>query len=698
VNLADGREIALQAFARGLCPDPVLRVDEWSEQHMVLPKSAAQSGEYRIERTPGARRIMQCLSPEHPCKRVVVRGASQMFKTQVAINWICGSIHLAPANILALEPTDGLAKRFSARITQTVHDVAVLRDLVSAPRSRDSRNTVAAKDFRGGTLYIATAGSASNLAEIPARYVFVDEVDRLELSVEGEGDPVDLAEARATTFAHRCKFYEVSSPTQRGFSKIDELYAMGTQEVQVVPCPHCDHLHELVIERFHYERDADTGFMSRAWFACPECGGLIEEHHKPRLFAGLQWRANSAGDGETVSFHASAFYAPLGSVTWLSLARQWARAKERKERGDSEAMRVFYNTRLALSYDDTESSTTATELAARAEPYPPRVVPDAALVVTIAVDVQPNRLEVQTEAWGPDLEHWVLDHQVLIGAPTEPPQQPGSVWARLDDIRRTPLPHASGVLIAPSCYAIDSGGANTQDVYNYGATRRHLSALIIKGASRPARPIISSVPSRVDIDWHGRRVAGGVELYTIGTDVAKDHLYNRFRLRAGAGAMHFHSALPAEWFEQLCVERKRVRYRNGRIHTEWVKSNADRNEALDLAVYNLACAHHLGLHKWSAQDWARLRQKLLSATPDLFATGAVAEAARPAAVEPPLPAPSGVPDAAPRPEEAPGASPAAAHQIAEQRPPASPAALPPPPAATTAAPENGRRVLSKGIR
>jgi len=40
-------------------------------------------------------------------------------------------------------------------------------------------------------------------------------------------------------------FLEVSSPTIVGASKIDDLYAMGTQEYFAVPCPHCSEAHEL---------------------------------------------------------------------------------------------------------------------------------------------------------------------------------------------------------------------------------------------------------------------------------------------------------------------------------------------------------------------------------------------------------------------------------------------------------------------
>jgi len=63
---------------------------------------------------------------------------------------------------------------------------------------------------------------------------------------------------------------------------------MGTQETYHVPCPHCGHLHELVLANFRYERDPDTGFMSRAWFVCPDCGCEIDERHKTAMLAALE--------------------------------------------------------------------------------------------------------------------------------------------------------------------------------------------------------------------------------------------------------------------------------------------------------------------------------------------------------------------------------------------------------------------------
>ena len=692
MNIADGYELVVLTAISAARPDPELRVDEWAEQFMVLPKSSPEPGPFRFDRSPPARRVHQVLSPGHPCKRVVAKVASQMFKTQTALNWIASIIHRKPRNILALEPTDTLVKRFSARVSTMIRNVPVLRERVSAAKTRDSRNTVQAKDFLGdATLYINTAGSAANLAEVSAPYIYVDEIDRLDRNVDDEGDPVELAEARATQFANDCKFFYTSSPAIKGFSKIDELFAMGTQEVYHVPCPHCDHLHELVLEHFRYQRDPDTGYMDRAWFVCPECGCEIDERHKTTMLPDVgmggqaRWFATSTGDGETISFTLSAFYMPVGAITWLSLARQYARAKDRLQRGDHEGMQVFYNTRLGLSYQNTETTTTDKQLRDRAEPYAPRVLPDAALVLTMSVDTQGNRLEVQIEAFGPGMEHWVIDYIQLIGSPSEPPETPGSVWARLDEIRRTPFMHASGGKpIMISAYGIDAGGSNTQDVYNYGAARKALNCTVLHGATRPNRPIMGSTPRRVDIEWGGTKTPGGVELWQVGTDVAKDYLFNRLPLTDGPGAMHFHDQLPSEWFDGLVVEQPRTRYIKGRAVRDYVKPNGARNEPLDLSVYNLAIAYQLGLHKWSALDWKRLREKLVpeNMTRDLFAPAALPAPPVPVVPQPAHPTPA-------TPVQTSGLPPAPAPQ--PQPVATAPVPVTPQPAFT------GRRIRSRGI-
>lgn len=631
--IADGFLVWLEGFADGLEPDPCLLIDEWADQYMVIPKKtgAAEPGKYRGDRTPYAAEVMRCLSPSHPARTVVVVGASQMLKTQCGLNFVGASIHQAPANILVLLPTLSITKRVSSRISAIIAAVPELRTRVAEPRSRDARNTVDTKEFDGGTLYVATAGSAANLAEIPARYVWGDEIDRWAANVDGEGDPIELADARRSTFGFNSKGYYTSSPTIKGLSRIDKLHAQGDQRRYYVPCPHCDEKHTLEWDNIH----ADAA-LTRAWAVCPECGAEIDEGQKTAMLAGGEWRPTAPGDGLTTSFQISALYMPLGWVSWISLFRQYHKASQALERGDHEPMQVFYNTRLALVYDTAVENIKPDILKDRAEDYRLRTIPAGALILTAAVDVQPSRLEVKIMGWGEGLERWVIDYQVLWGAPSE-----DEVWRDLDAILQAPLLRNSGAAMRVQATLIDSGGHNTQDVYNFVRSRRHRKVIAIKGASRPGKPIMAQRPSKMDINWRGKSERHGAELWMIGTDTAKDWLASRWQLPSGPGAIHFSADLPEDYYTQITAERRIVKYRKGHAYSEWIKDKGDRNEALDLAVYNLAAAYFLALHRKQPHDWAAIRAKLDPPTRDMFEIADPSHVAVALAVPGPNPATQG---------------------------------------------------------
>ena len=217
-DMHNGYQACLDAMARGLEPDPNLTVDVWSDRFMVIPKSTGsnEAGPYRTSRTPHAREVMLALSDSHPCKRVVVMGASQMLKTQVGLNWFMASIHQSPSNFLWLVPTGKLQKRAASRIDKTIAAIPQIRDRVAKPHSRDSNNNNDIKEYVGGALYLATAGAAANLSELSVRRVLFDDIDRAKETVGGEGDPAELAEARQTTFERNRKTYYPSSPTIEG--------------------------------------------------------------------------------------------------------------------------------------------------------------------------------------------------------------------------------------------------------------------------------------------------------------------------------------------------------------------------------------------------------------------------------------------------------------------------------------------------
>lgn len=606
-NYADGTEVYRNGYFRGLRPEPELWVDEWADRYMRIPQSqgGAEPGPYRTARTPYAREPMQCLSPAHPCKRVVTMIASQLMKTQIALNWIGGCIHMAPANILLLEPTQRLAHDIAARFDQAAEVVPELRERIVKPRSREGTNTSGVKQFEGGRLFIATAGSSSNLAEKSVRYVYGDEIDRWEMDLNSEGDPVKLAEARASTFGRNAKFYFSSTPTLKGASRIDDLFRISDQRHFYVPCPHCQHMQ--VLDWSHLKWDEA---YAQVQYLCngPDCGALIDEHEKATMLAKGEWRAHSHGDGETIGFQLNALYAPLGWTSWILLAREFDSAMSEQKKGNQSLMQVFYNTRLGLPWDSALEQTKADELQARAlqETYVLGTVPTAALMLTAAVDVQGNRLEFMVMGWGAGLERWVIDHQVIMGDPSD-----DRTWETLDNKLKARYRHPSGVGLSILATAIDSGGNHTHEVYQFCRIRRWRNVFAVKGESRRGKPIIAQRPSRVDVNWRGNIEKNGAELWMIGTDTAKDWIYNRYALVSGPGALHFAKDLPDDFFAQCVAERKVARFVKGEWRVEWTKGKADRNEALDLMVYARAMAEYLGLGRYHERDWDRVRQSLM---------------------------------------------------------------------------------------
>lgn len=596
------------AYEWGLQPDPDLTVDAWSDKYMVIAKStgANESGPYRTSRTPHAREIMRCLSHAHPCHTVVAMVGSQMFKTQIALNFLCSVIHQTPANVLLVMPTGKLHKRIADRIDKTIAEVPAVRSLVAPPRSRDSKNTQDIKHFRGGSLYIATAGAAANLAEIAARFFMFDEVDRAPRDVDGEGDAVKLGENRTSTFSYNRKMYYYSSPTAEDSSRIAELYEAGTQRKPLAECVHCGHVQELIFENLI---DVNVKGETDAAYPCAKCGALHYEHDKPSMFVKGLWTEPVGTQKGVESFQAAALFAPYGWVPWRQLRADYKEADRGLEGGDDDLMKVFYNTRLARTWARRKVVAHFDAIMERAENFPLRIVPPGGVVVTGAVDVQDDRLEYAAVTWGNLMEAWLIDYRVLYGDPDSP-----EVWGALTEIIEEGYYTDQGKRLRPGAVFIDSGGHHTQVVYNFARKNRRYKVYAIKGSSTPDAPIIANRPGKPDVLSNGRVLKKGVELWRVGTNACKDMLAGRWNKTEGHNVIHWPNELPEEWYKGLVAEHRETRKHRGRNITQWVQKKHVRNEPLDLMAYNLAAAYKLNLHLNSAEWWAREGERLQKKT------------------------------------------------------------------------------------
>ncbi|WP_439579339.1 phage terminase large subunit family protein [Elioraea sp.] len=605
-----------------LAPDPELAVSEWADAHRVLGlRASSEAGPWRTARTPYLREIMDALSPSHPAQKVVLMKGAQVGGTECGNNWIGYVIHHAPGPFLAVQPTTELAKRFSRqRIDPLIEETAALRERVAPARSRDAGNRQLEKEFPGGTLVMTGANSAVGLRSMPARYLFLDEVDAYPPSADDEGDPVALAVARTRTFAWRRKILIVSTPTVAGRSRIEREFLLTDRRRHHVPCPHCGHRQALRFERLRWERGAPES----AAYLCETCERPIEERHKDALLAAGTWVPEAiSADPRAVGFHLSALYSPYGWLSWAEIARQWEEAQ-----GSIEAIRAFRNTVLGETWQERGDAPDWQRLIERREPYPLGIVPEGAVVLTAGVDVQDDRIECDVWAWARGFTSWLVDHVVLAGNPRD-----AEVWDRLAAVleRDWPDEHDRHRRIALAC--VDTGGRDTTAVY------RHLVRLRRPGLIVPTKGVDGW--NRTEPVRGPTKVFNGLlRLWTVATATWKAELYRRLWLaRDGDGFpdgwVHLPAGIDAEWVRQLVAEELRtVRDRRGFARQEWAKLR-ERNEALDSAVLARAALWLLGADARGHRFW------------DVHEARAASTADRPAdAPTPPTPAERAQPQAA----------------------------------------------------
>lgn len=566
------------AWTAALKPDPDLLISDWADQYRFLSsKSSSEPGRWRTERTPYLREIMDTLSPKNPAQKVVFMAGAQVGKTECGNNWLAAIITLFPGPTLAVQPTVDIAMKFSKqRIAPLIDESPAVKAKIKPSRSRDSGNTLLTKEFPGGVLMMGGANSAAALRSMPIKNLFADEVDAWPDDVEGEGDPLQLAERRTTTFPRR-KIFICSTPTIKDASRIEREYLRSDQRRYFVPCPDCNHYQTLKWANLNWQNDV-VGYV------CENCGSKIPEWNKTWMLQNGRWQSTSTeGDSGVVGFHLNSLYSPLGWKSWNQIIHEFLASKS-----DSALLKVWVNTILGETFEDhLVSKLGAESLQERAEFWDPQIIPVGGLVVTIGVDVQDNRLAVLTCAWGVGEECWILDYQEIFGDPSDP-----HIWGQLDKIVLADHKWASGYSRKPDAIAIDSGGHFTHEAYQYARERRKFNVLAVKGQSQRNKPVIGK-PTKVDVNYRGQIIQRGGRVFPVGTDTAKTTLYGRLGRVEGMGIIHFHQSLTTEFYNQLTSEKKQVRYQKGFPVSEWVKISTRRNEALDCFVYAYAALNEL---------------------------------------------------------------------------------------------------------
>ena len=611
----------LKIAAETLKPEPVLGLADWCEKNISMPIGAPIPGPWRTDVVPAAVPIYAAWN-DPTIREIIIRGPTQTLKSALMINALLYEAATFPGPFAIYQPDKSLARKFSqTRIPEVAAGTRLAPYFQRTARGATGEGgTLSERHFPGGTCKIVGVGDTSALISDPIRVVMIDEITQMTGI-----DVIGLSNDRMTTFPDARRFI-ASSPGDEGICPITAEYNRGDRREWNARCSTCGELQPLEWERVHFlPRDPES-----ARYECSGCGVLWHDDDLLQANRAGEYIASAEFKG-IASFTLNALASPLISMSHL--AREWIDAIEHLEAtGEISKVKTFTRSRMAKPWADRTRRLDADEIMrTTAVNYPAEYAPPGVLAITMAVDVQDDRLEVELAGWGiadiadddlkliravgeapaetpgetrHALRRWGLGYHTFIGDPSAP-----EIWRKMHALYKTQIRINKDLALDPNILLIDSGGHYTDRVRDFVAGRGHGRENIfpVKGASQNDAAIVRVSKSRDMLDKYQN------SLYLLGTFSIKEIVYRHLsasrHMTSKTKLYNYprHGKLGYEqpYFEGLTSEEKiNRRNRDGQVRAAWVCAEGRNNEPLDLACYNYAAIRILG----GAEYLARRRE------------------------------------------------------------------------------------------
>lgn len=424
----------------------IISPSEWAERHRYLPASVTPfPGPFSFDVAPYAREILDCMSVESPVREVTwMKGVQLCATTAVLENCIGYYIAVVQTEAMMLLTAD--AELAKLRMEQFITPMIQLSGLEPLIKSGDERNARKSGKtdrkiewYGGGYLVPFGAVNAAKLRSLPVRALLRDEVDAYKRRLGNDGDPMALSESRTRSFESTRKILNLSTPTFKGQSNIEDRYLLGDQRKYLVRCLKCNFPQEL---RWRHEPHPQTGEVNGIiWsldpktgsldpesvrYLCQECGHPHTNDDKTRLLSpdhGAFWKPTAVpADPNHRSYHLSALYSPVGMQTWGAAVRSWLEAwdVDRNRMKDPGKLQVFYNNVLGNTYEVTGDKVRFESVSMhRRSDYHFGQIPNKfaekfcgskVLLLTCTVDVQKENLAVAVLGWCAEGRALLIDY------------------------------------------------------------------------------------------------------------------------------------------------------------------------------------------------------------------------------------------------------------------------------------------------
>jgi phage terminase large subunit GpA-like protein len=593
ISIGNAERIALEVLAEIMTPQPPVDYLAWAENNIVFSERESPfPGPYNRDLFGYFDEILRALSPDDPCRIVSFMKSAQLGGTVLANIFCGGTLAMDPGDFLYAHPTENNAQRWSKmKLTPMLKGTPSLTKLFPM-KARDGSDSVLYKERIDGkgAIQISGANSPASLSQVTMKRQVQDDLAKWEMN--NAGDPEVQADSRSQ--AHEfAKVLKISTPLVDPGCRITKNNEDGSQERLFLPCPHCGHMQVLEWENFLANLDEEAPENSH--FSCAECGGVIEEYHRPQMLRGREWRAaNPKAKRVHRSFYLWSAYSHLQSFE--RIARSWLKA-----RGDPASEQTFFNDVVGRAYRTLGEAPPWEALRDRAakSDYARGTVPAGFVIVTVGVDCQGDRVEYQVVGWARDYRRAVVDYGVF----------PGHVSTKecrdfLDGLVKQEWKNAYGQKLGVDLLAID-GNAWTEDVW--GWAKRHLTSkvMMVRGVGSETAPLLARVKKERSSKT-GKLLGHSRRFYNFATSVLKMGLYRNLTKEdvLERGFVGLPRGLDDEYFRQLTAESRRAkRLKSGFIAYEWVKDPTQANEGLDTHLQAEAAAIKFGVRSMPDAMW-----------------------------------------------------------------------------------------------
>ncbi len=576
----------LSEIYRYVLPPEKINVSEWAQKYRIVSKEvSARPGPWDNSIVPFAVDIMDAVN-DTEVEEVTVWGSAQVSKTEIINNILAYYVDIDPSPILLVQPTLDMARAYSKnKLEYMIRDTPKISGKIHEASGRNKDATILERKFPGGFLVMVGGNSPSGLAQRSMRIIISDDIDRIPPSAGVEGDPVALAEMRAESYTGISKKLRFSTTTIKNQSRIERLYKNSDKRRYYVPCPDCGHKQILTFEGLVWEKDTDLfgktikHYPETVRYACESCGSLIKDYQKFGMIAKGEWIAEVPEKKSHRGFWINRLYSPF--TTWKIIVDDFLNAKD-----DPETLQVFYNTSLGLPFEQESGEEAIDESTlldrVQIKDKPDEVLSNDILLLTCAVDVQNDRLEVLLIGWEEKKQSNRIIWQKIPGNPASP-----YVWEDLDKFLSLRWTREDGLDLGIAATFIDTGYLS-QEVYSFVLNNPNKRYYAIKGVGGYGKPLIGTKSKVYD-----KRV----DLYHIGTNEGKGILFKRLKIKEPDKPKYVkfnNQVCNDDYFKQLMSE-KVVKKHSGMIEYEVYekKHKRDRNEILDLEVYNIAACEFL---------------------------------------------------------------------------------------------------------